>query len=124
MKLSYERMIIRQRKWMLYLLALFVLGAGFTPYTSLFYGLSLGSLVSFYNLWLMQKKIRDFSQAVINKEKIRGLGMVSRLAAVALGVLIVFRFEEHISMIAFIVGLMTAYLMIMVDYFLFGSRKE
>ncbi|MGM8364781.1 ATP synthase subunit I [Virgibacillus sp. W0181] len=118
--LNYERMVVRQRKWMLYLLALLVLGAGLTPYTSIFFGLVLGSIISFYNLSLMQKKINDFSEAVEKKKKARGLGTLSRLAAVALGVLIVVRFEENIDLIGFIAGLMTAYFVIMLDFILFN----
>ncbi|MGM8211411.1 ATP synthase subunit I [Virgibacillus sp. W0430] len=118
--LNYETMAVRQRKWMLYLLALLVLGAGFTPYTTIFLGLALGSVISFYNLWLMQKKINDFSEAVEKKQKAKGLGTLSRLAAVALGVIIVLRLEENIDIIAFIVGLMTAYVVVMVDFILFN----
>ena len=54
--LDYQSMTNRQRKWMLYLLALLVLGAGFTPYQSIFLSLILGSAISFYNLWLTQKR--------------------------------------------------------------------
>ncbi len=35
----YENMVSRQRKWMFYLLAAFMLGAGFTPYPHIFLGL-------------------------------------------------------------------------------------
>lgn len=44
---QYKKMITRQRKWMFYLLALFVLGWGFTSYTSIFLGLLLGTTLSF-----------------------------------------------------------------------------
>lgn len=39
---EFDSMVARQRKWMLYFLALFVLGAGFLPYTRVFNGLVLG----------------------------------------------------------------------------------
>lgn len=119
---QYENMIRRQRKWMFYLLAILVLGAGFTPYTSIFLGLLLGSLVSFYNLYLLQKKIVDFTDAVAKKQKARGLGTFSRFAAAALAIVIALRFEEDINIIAVIIGLMTSYPVIMIDFAMFKNK--
>ncbi len=45
---QYRKMVIRQRKWMLYLLSVIVLGAGFSPYPMFFFGLLLGSVFSFF----------------------------------------------------------------------------
>lgn len=113
---QYQNMIARQRMWMLYLLAFLVLGAGFTPYLSIFLGLLLGAIISFYNLWVLQKKIYDFGEAVEKKQSARGLGTVSRFAAVALAVIIALRFEDYFQIIAVIIGLMTSYFVIMVDF--------
>lgn len=112
----------RQRKWMLYLLAIFVLGAGFTPYLRIFLGLLLGSAISFYNLYLLQKKTIEFTEAVANNQKARGLGTISRFAAVALAVIIALRYEAYINMIAVIIGLMTSYLVIMIDFLLYQNK--
>lgn len=113
---NYKSMIARQRKWMLYLLAAFVLGAGFTPYPHIFLGLLLGSSVSFYNLWLLQRKINVFGEAVAEKRTMRGIGTFSRLAAAALAVLITLRFEDKFHLIAVVIGLATSYVVIMVDF--------
>ena len=113
---QYQNMIARQRMWMLYLLAFLVLGAGFTPYLRIFLGLLLGAIISFYNLWVLQKKIYDFGEAVEKKQSVRGLGTVSRFAAVALAVVIALRFEDYFQIIAVIIGLMTSYFVIMVDF--------
>ncbi|WP_217586408.1 ATP synthase subunit I [Lentibacillus saliphilus] len=119
---NYERMSIRQRKWMLYLMALFVLGAGFTPYSTIFYGLVLGSAVSFYNLYLLQKKIEEFTGAVVAETKTRGIGTMSRFAAAAFAIIIAIRFEAQINMIAVVIGLMTAYIVIVIDFILFRTK--
>ncbi|GIO26858.1 ATP synthase subunit I [Ornithinibacillus bavariensis] len=119
-----EMMMTRQRKWMLYLLAIFVLGAGFTPYMRIFLGLLLGSTISFYNLYLLQKKTIEFTEAVAKKEKARGIGTISRLAAVALAVIIALRYEEYFQMIAVIIGLMTSYIVIMIDFILFKNKDS
>lgn len=119
----YQSMATRQRKWMFYLLAIWVLGAGFTPYQSIFLGLLLGSIVSFYNLWLLQRKTNDFAESVEKNQSARGLGTVSRLAAVAIAVIIALRFEEHFHIIAVLIGLMTSYLVIIIDFVMFKSKE-
>lgn len=114
----------RQRKWMFYLLAILVLGAGFTPYLRIFLGLLLGSAISFYNLYLLQKKTSEFTEAVAKKQSARGLGTMSRFAAVALAIIIATRYEEYFNVIAVIIGLMTSYLVIMIDFILFKNKDS
>ncbi|WP_026907716.1 ATP synthase subunit I [Paucisalibacillus globulus] len=113
-----EMQYARQRKWMFYLLAILVLGAGFTPYLQVFLGLLLGSTISFYNLYLLQKKTIEFTEAVAKSEKPRGIGMISRFAAASLAIIIALRYEEYFDVIAVIIGLMTSYLVIMIDFFM------
>ena len=113
-----ENQYARQRKWMFYLLAILVLGAGFTPYLQVFLGLLLGSAISFYNLYLLQKKTIEFTEAVAKSEKPRGIGMISRFAAASLAIIIALRYEEYFNVIAVIIGLMTSYLVIMIDFFM------
>lgn len=115
---NYNKMIVQQRKWMLYLLAVFVLGAGFTPYVRIFLGLLLGSVASFYNLWMLQRKINVFGKSVAESRSVLGIGTFSRLAAAALTILISLRFEEKFHIIAVILGLATSYLVIMFDFLL------
>ncbi|WP_058308699.1 ATP synthase subunit I [Gracilibacillus massiliensis] len=119
---QYKKMITRQRKWMFYLLALFVLGWGFTPYPRIFLGLLLGTALSLYSLWVMQRKIDRFGQAVQEGGRITGIGTFTRLATAALAVIIAMRFEEHFHLMAVILGLMTTYVVIMIDFALF--RKQ
>ena len=113
-----EMQYARQRKWMFYLLAILVLGAGFTPYLQVFLGLLLGSAISFYNLYLLQKKTIEFTEAVAKSEKPRGIGMISRFAAASLAIIIALRYEEYFDVIAVIIVLMTSYLVIMIDFFM------
>ncbi len=119
---QYKKMITRQRKWMFYLLALFVLGWGFTPYPRIFLGLLLGTALSLYSLWVMQRKIDRFGQAVQHGGRTTGIGTFTRLATAALAVIIAMRFEEHFHLMAVILGLMTTYVVIMIDFALF--RKQ
>ncbi|MRH43965.1 ATP synthase subunit I [Aquibacillus halophilus] len=120
--MQYDNMITRQRKWMFYLLAVIVLGAGLTPYPRIFLGLLLGASLSFYNLWLMQRKIKQFGQAIVENRSAKGIGSFTRLATAALAVLIALRFEEHFHLMAVIIGLVAYYFVIMMDFALFRSR--
>ncbi|MFG6114064.1 ATP synthase subunit I [Halobacillus sp. MO56] len=119
---AYQQMITRQRKWMFYLLALFVLGWGLTPYASIFLGLLLGSSLSFYNLWLMQRKVDKFGEATARQKSVKGIGTFSRLMAGGLAVLIALQFEEYFHLIAVVLGLMTAYIVIMIEFLFFRTR--
>ena len=113
---EFESMITRQRKWMLYLLALVVLGVGFLPYTRVFNGLLLGGAISFYNLWLLQHKTKQLGDRVAESGEARGgLGTFSRMAAAVLGVLIAIRFEENFHIIAVVIGLMLSYIILGLD---------
>lgn len=116
----------RQRKYMLFLLSFFVLGWGFTSYQSIFLGLILGTVLSFFNLWLIFRKMIQFREAVEKGQKVRSLGTVSRLASAALAVIIALEYPEHIHLISVVLGLMTSYLVIMIDFFLqsFHLRKK
>ncbi|MBN9655265.1 ATP synthase subunit I [Halobacillus litoralis] len=113
---GYQQMMTRQRKWMFYLLALFVLGWGITPWQPIFLGLLLGSALSFYNLWLMQRKIRKLGEASADNRSVRGIGTFTRLASGALAVVIALQFEEYFHLIAVVLGLMAAYIVILIDY--------
>ncbi|MFC3039655.1 ATP synthase subunit I [Virgibacillus xinjiangensis] len=115
---DYDSMQRRQRKWMFYLLALLVLGAGFTPYIRIFNGLLLGSAVSFYNLWLLQRKTDLLGESVEKGGSRLGIGTFSRMAAAAAAVLVALRFEEHFHMIAVVIGLVTSYIVMMLDLFI------
>ncbi|HEX6594807.1 MAG TPA: ATP synthase subunit I [Bacillota bacterium] len=112
----YEKGIIRQRKWMLYLLSIIVLGAGFSPYPRFFFGLLLGSVISFYNLWLLQFKIRRLGEFAATEGKKRiGTGTFARFAGAALAALIALRFEEYFHIVGVVIGLSTSYLIITAD---------
>jgi len=114
--LEFDIMAARQRKWMLYLLALFVLGAGFLDYPKVFNGLVLGGAISFYNLWLLQRKTKRLGDAFAQGKKFRGgLGTFSRMATAILGTVVATRFEEHFHIIAVVFGIMSSYFVIGLD---------
>ncbi|WP_338450216.1 ATP synthase subunit I [Niallia oryzisoli] len=123
--LQFKTMFTRERKYIVYLLAVYVLGWGFTSYQAIFLGLILGTSLSLFNLWLLVKKIDQFGKVMEKGGKMRSLGMMSRMAAAIFAVLLAAEYPEYIHPVSVVFGLMTAYLVIMIDSFLqlFQSQK-
>src|SRR3954451_3401297 len=110
-------MFIRQRKYILFLLAAYVLGWGFTLQQPVFLGLILGTSLSLFNLWNLVRKTNQFGEVMANGGKIRSLGLLTRMATAVFAVLIAMEYPEYIHLISVIIGLMTAYIVIMIDSF-------
>ncbi|KMY51960.1 ATP synthase subunit I [Peribacillus loiseleuriae] len=113
----------RQSKYMVYLLAVFVLGWGFTNYQTVFGGLLLGTSLSLYNLWLVNQKMKKFDQAITEGGKVKSLGTMTRFASAGLAVIIALKYPEYFHLISVVLGLMTAYLVIIIDFFIHLKRQ-
>ncbi|MFP7298601.1 ATP synthase subunit I [Neobacillus niacini] len=114
---EFQQMFTRQRKWMFFLLSFYVLGWGFTAQQSIFLGLILGTSLSLFNLWLMARKIDKFGEAAAEGRQVRSLGSFSRMATGALAIVITMRYPEQFHLISVVIGLMTSYIVIMIDFF-------
>ena len=113
-----QQMTTRYRRYMFYLLALYVLGWGFTSYQPVFAGLILGTVLGFFNIWLLAKKTDMLGEAVAKGGKVRTLGTLSRMATAVLAVVIALRYPEFFHFVSVILGLMTFIIVIMIDFFL------
>ncbi len=111
---------------MLYLIAVTLMVAGistFTKFQPVFYGLLLGLLIGFYNVWFLQRKISVFSETIMDSDnKRQGLGMISRFAAVILGAIIAVKFDMYLNLIAYLIGFFLLYPVMMIDLYL-SERK-
>ena len=117
---NYQNMAVRQRKWFLYVIAVIAIVTIVIPNKYFFLGLLLGTIVGFYNLWLLQRRTRLLGESVVKSGKRTGLGTISRLAMVALGALIVINYD--LSIVGFIIGLMLVYPIIMIDFLVFDRN--
>lgn len=113
-----QLMFIRQRKWMFFLLSIYVLGWGFTSYQSILLGLVFGTSLSLFNLWLMVRKMGQFGESVSQGKRVRSLGSFSRFATAALAVIVAMKYPEQLHLISVVIGLMTSYIVIMIDFFM------
>jgi ATP synthase protein I len=114
---DFREIFNRQRKWNLYLLSIFVLGWGFTSYKTVFLGLILGTCFSFLNIWLLTKKTEKFDKAFDKGKKMKSLGSLQRMATAAIAVIIAMRWPNYFHVVSVVMGLMTSYIVIMIDYF-------
>ncbi|WP_100332474.1 ATP synthase subunit I [Bacillus xiapuensis] len=108
----------RHRKYIMYLLSIFVFCWGITPYKPEFAGLTLGTSISFFSYWLMVNRMRRFNWALENGQKVPSLGTLSRMASAGLAAVIALRYPEQFHIIYTVLGLMTSYFVIMIDFFI------
>lgn len=122
---EFKAMYIRQRKYIFFLLSIYVLGWGFTSHQSIFLGLILGTSLSLFNLWLIVRKTERLGESVAKGGSVRSLGTVSRMASAVFAAMIALKYPEELHLISVVLGLMTSYIVIMIDYFFqaFHLRK-
>ncbi|MGM0843517.1 MAG: ATP synthase subunit I [Bacillota bacterium] len=114
--MEIQQMYNRHSKYIFYLLSIYVLGWGFTDYQAVFLGLALGTAISLFNHWLLVRKTVNFGDKILAGEKVRSLGTASRMASAVFAAIIAVRFPESLHLPSVIIGLMTSYLVIMIDY--------
>jgi ATP synthase protein I len=112
---EYTQSFRRYMQFTLYLLAIFVMGWGITSHKALFLGLILGTIFSIYNLFNMFRKIDRLGEATVKGTKARSLGLLTRQAVAGLGVLIALRYPEYFNLLGVVIGLMTTYIIILID---------
>lgn len=107
---------MRQRRSLFFLLSFYVLGWGFTSFKAVFLGLILGTSLSLFNFWLLQKRMERFDDAIDRGGRVASLGMLSRMATAVLAVMIALKYPDLFHFYSVIIGLMTSYIVIMIDF--------
>jgi ATP synthase protein I len=113
----------RQSKYIFVLLIIYVLSWGLTNYKAIFGGLILGTSLSFYNLWLMNQKMKKFDRAISEGKKAKSLGTMTRFASAGLAVIIAMEYPDDFHLISTVLGLMTAYFVIIIDFLIQLKRR-
>ncbi|OCA82395.1 ATP synthase subunit [Bacillus sp. FJAT-27225] len=107
----------RTRKYLFFLLSLYVLAWGFTDHRQIFAGLFMGTALSLFNLWMLVRKTDQLGDAAVKGRKVYSLGTFSRMAAAVFAVIIAMEYPEHFHLISVVIGLMTSYIVIMIYLF-------
>ncbi|WP_062108466.1 ATP synthase subunit I [Bacillus niameyensis] len=111
-----QQLFYRHCKYMLYLLSILVLGWGFTEYKTIFMGLILGTAVSLFNHWNLYRKTKRIEKVVTEGKKAYGMGTLIRMAAVILAVFVATKYPTVFHLISVIIGIVTAYVVVMIDF--------
>ena len=79
----------------------------------------MGTSLSLFNLWILVKKMNTiWRNAIDNGGKIHSLGFLTRMATAIFAVLIAMEYSIFSILYSVVIGLMTSYIVIMIDYFL------
>lgn len=105
----------RQKRIIYIILAVFVLGWGFTSYQDIFAGLIIGTLFGIYNMWILVRRMDKFDRAVAEGSKVRSLGTALRFASGVAAVALAILFAEHIHLVSTVIGLMIPYILLLAD---------
>ena len=114
----------RQLKYILYILAIYVLGWGFTDYQTIFAGLMLGTAISTFNAWLLMKKSQQVGASAAGGKPSRSIGTASRYAAAILAAIIALKYPQFINIYSTVLGLVTANVVIVIDYIIHKSNVD
>jgi len=121
---SLQEIYIRQRRAIFFLLALFVLGWGFTDWKTVFAGLILGSLFGMYNFWILLRRLERFDRSFTEGKKATSLGTAMRFASGVAAAAIAISLPEQFDMSSTVIGLMIPYVLLLVDRIVYHKRHE
>ena len=113
----------RYLKYTFTLLSVYVILWGITPYKAEALGMVLGTLIGTYNIWLLSRKTEQLGEMVAQKRGMKSIGTISRMAAAVLAVVIAMRYPDTFNVVFVILGLMTGYLVIMIDLIIHNIRR-
>lgn len=99
----------RQKRALFFLLALLVLGWGFTPWPKVFAGLILGILFGLYNFWILVRRMEKFDRTLTEGTRAPSLGSGIRFASGVAAAAIAISLPETFDLIATVIGLMIPY---------------
>lgn len=114
----------RQRRALYPLLALFVLGWGFTEWKTVFAGLILGSLFGMYNFWVLVRRSERFNLSIENGKKSVSLGTALRFASGIAAAAIATSMPEQFDLIGTVTGFGIPYVILLADRIIYHVRHE
>lgn len=112
----------KQKKYIFFLLAAYALGWIFTPYSTIFAGLAIGSLFGLYNFWILVRRMEKFDRVLTDGKGRAGLGTTFRFASGVAAVALALALPEYIHLISTVIGLMIPYVLLIVERVMFHAR--
>jgi len=121
---TLQEIYMRQKKVVFFLLALFVLGWGFTDYQTIFAGLILGSFFGLYNFWILVRRMKRFDHSIAQGKRGASIGTAIRFASGVAAAAVAISLPEHIDLISTVIGLMIPYILLLADRIIFHKKHE
>lgn len=114
----------RQRRAVFVILALFVLGWGFTEWQTVFAGLILGSLFGLYNFWILVRRLARFNLSATEGKKRISLGTALRFASGIAAAAIATAMPDQFDLISTVIGFGIPYIVFLADRIIYHVRYE
>ncbi|MGD9679477.1 MAG: ATP synthase subunit I [Vulcanibacillus sp.] len=116
---DYKLKVIRIAKYTLILLFVYLIGA-FTPYSSIFMGLLIGTTVSLINTIYTAWKVNKIGEIAARTEehgktKFASTGMLTRTALSLLVILLVLQYPQYFNIYSTLIGLFSTQVISVVD---------
>lgn len=112
-----DLMYKRYLRYLLSFLAIYTLLLFVSSSKEVWLSLIFGTLLGMFNLWLLVRKTTQFVDKVSSGKTARTLGTFSRFASAIFAVVIVVSYPEYFEIIPVVLGLMTIYIVIFIDFF-------
>ncbi|AOV08832.1 ATP synthase subunit I [Sporosarcina ureilytica] len=114
----------RQRRATYFILALFVLGWGFTEWNTVFAGLILGTLFGLYNFWILVRKSKQFERAFVEGKRRISIGSALRFASGIAAAAIATAMPEQFDLIGTVIGFAIPYALLVVERIIYHVRQQ
>ena len=121
---TLQEIYTRQKRVLFFLLALFVLGWGFTDFKQIFAGLILGSLFGLYNFWILIRRMNKFDRALTEGKRRTSLGTAMRFASGVAAAAIAISLPEQVDLVSTVIGLMIPYVLLLTGGILFHTKHH
>ena len=115
--LDLHHIFAMQKKALFFLLALCVLGWGFTPYGTIFAGIAVGAFFGTYNFWILVRRMEKFDRAMSEGTKAPSIGTVLRFGSGVAAVALAMSLPQYFHLISTVIGLMLPYVFIFIFKF-------
>ncbi len=118
-----EIMMQKYFQYILFILAAEVMGWAISDQKIIFQGLILGTIVGLFNLWFMARKTIRFGKAAAEGRRPKSIGTFTRMGTAVLAVLVAIEYPQYFSILPVVLGLITIYFVIVIDFAL-RLRKD
>ena len=102
----------------------FGIGYAMTSYKAMFAGLTLGMLFGLYNLWILNRRLKKFDQAMERGSRRLSLGTALRFLSGIAAVAIASAFPQTFDLISTVIGFAIPYVLLLGDRIIYHVKHS